>query len=312
MMMATVQPTTAQSVTGSSSLSDAGSLNRSITSSRTIPTTRAPEGGSRIPVFGDSRTESVTGLIAMDERGCTHSPHSWPNRLRQFLGPEQNDLIDAFRWRAGLADGPGLPLSDQVLYAESVGGAGTQTSDIFIQIGLNEGWSGPGLPTSRTVTTCMMPPLPGRSDQAVRSGLIGDPAAVTGEASTGRNRQTIEYLRYYAPLARIHLAGYPEIVPGWSADMCARVGEAYIFRPGTGNLVQTFRNLRSAQRSAAEQLGLDFIDLHAVTAGHSSCSPDPWLTGYIDGRGNQGLVPWHNTEFGHRVVAEELVRAIGR
>nr|WP_282452363.1 SGNH/GDSL hydrolase family protein [Corynebacterium meridianum] len=310
--MATVQPTTAQSVTGSSSLSDAGSLNRSITSSRTIPTTRAPEGGSRILVFGDSHTAGVTGLMAMDERGCIHSPHSWPNRLREFLGLEQNDLIDASCWGADLAEGPGLPLSDQVRHAESLGGIGTRTSDIFIQIGFNEGWSNPGLPMSRTATTCMVSPLLGCSDQAVGSGLIGDPVAVTGEAFTARIKQMIEYLRYYAPLARIHLVGYPEIVPGWSADMCARVGEAYIFRPGTGNLVQTFRNLRSAQRSAADQLGLDFIDLHAVTAGHSSCSPDPWLTGYIDGRGNQGLVPWHNTEFGHRVVAEEMVRAIGR
>ena len=262
-MVTIAQPTTAQRAAGSSGLFDAGSLNRSITPSRTIPTTRAPEGGSRIPVFGDSHTESVTGLMAMDERGCTHSPHSWPNRLRHFLGPEQNDLIDAFRWGAGLADGPGLPLSDQVLYAESVGGAGTRTSDIFIQIGFNEGWSGPGLPTSRTVTTCMMPPLPGRSDQAVRSGLIGDPAAVTGEASTGRNRQTIEYLRYYAPLARIHLAGYPEIVPDWSTDMCA----AWVRCTSSDRAREVWSRHSAIPLGAAISCGTTRVGLHRPSCG---------------------------------------------
>ncbi|MCK7677821.1 SGNH/GDSL hydrolase family protein [Corynebacterium sp. CCM 9186] len=308
----TVMPTIAQGLPGSSTSSDIGTLNKAVTSSWSHVDARAPEGGAEILVFGDSHTGGINGRVSTDERGCMHSDQSWPRKLRDSLGMVDGQFIDASCWGAILARGPGTTLADQVRYVESLGGLGPATSDIFIQLGYNEAWSRANLPMLPTAANCIIAPGLGCTDGAVQRGFITDPNVITPDEYAARIEQVVTYLRYYAPNSRIHLVGYTETVPENQDTVCIRIGRTNVQRPGTQNLAAIFHNLRSAQRGAADKLGLNFIDLTAITAGHDSCSADPWLTGIFDGSDNQGIGLWHPTPHGNWVAADAIRRAMGR
>ncbi|MEZ2190249.1 SGNH/GDSL hydrolase family protein [Corynebacterium sp. CCM 9204] len=305
-------PLTVQAQSGSLTGSDIGTAAKVVTSSLGHIDARAPEGGAEVLVFGDSHTAGINGRMSTDERGCMHSEQGWPVKLRDSLGMVDGQFIDASCWGAILQKGPGFTLADQVRYAEQLGGLGPSTADIFIQMGYNEAWSHANLPMLPTAVNCLVAPMFRCSDAAVRQGLVTDPAAVNTDEYVARTEQVIAYLRYYAPNSRIHLVGYSETVPENQDTVCVRIGRTNVQRPGTQNLARIFHNLRSAQRGAAERLGLDFIDLTAVTAGHDSCSADPWLTGLFDGSDNQGIGIWHPTPHGNHVAAETLRQTMGR
>lgn len=65
-------------------------------------------------------------------------------------------------------------------------------------------------------------------------------------------------------------------------------------------------NLESAIFEASEILDVQHADLREATAGHSSCSADPWANGVLDMRVNAVGGTWHPSPKGDEVTARLL------
>ncbi|MEZ2190247.1 SGNH/GDSL hydrolase family protein [Corynebacterium sp. CCM 9204] len=289
-----------------SSANDIGTWNRVTTSSQNRQDVRAPEGGARVLVFGDSHTGGVTAPMYADSRGCLHSSRSWPNQLREATGLAEADILDASCYGASLAAN-GVTLSDQVRYAESLGGLGPRTSDILIQLGSNDDWSRPGLTMFKSQKNCAADLIGSCGQRGIDRKRFIDPSAITPDAYVSRVEQVVDYLRYYAPQARIQLVSYTRLAPEYGRDMCLKVGPVNTVIPESWPIADSHRNLVVAQREAARRLNLGFVDVDAATAGHSSCAPDSWVTGTLDGSDQfRNFLVWHPTATANWVTADQV------
>lgn len=272
----------------------------------------AQPAGSRLVVFGDSHASGVNFMLYRDPRGCWMSKTSWPTRLAESMRVDSTpDFVDASCSGASINSG-GLHLSDQVRFAEGKGALGGRTEHILIQLGMNDTWGNRGS-IFESIGRCAIDVIQGCDMNAVAQGRMIDPATITADGYVARIRPVIDYLRYYAPRARITLVGYPWMTPADGRAVCVDLfgipggvtqprGEAYI---------QFFNRLDAAQRGAANTLGLGFADMRAATAGHGPCSRDPWVNGILDPRGGLLGGPWHGTPHGEVVMAGAVRNAIG-
>ncbi|MFW6772997.1 SGNH/GDSL hydrolase family protein [Nocardioides sp. CPCC 205120] len=112
----------------------------------------------------------------------------------------------------------------------------------------------------------------------------------------------IDVVRERAPQARVLVVGYPQVVPP-GTEGCEDL-------PVDGDVLGLARllnqELANAQQRAAEQAGVDYVDVFAATEGHALCSDDPWINGgdFVD------AAPYHPLPAGQRAVAAEVVAAL--
>lgn len=273
---------------------------------------QAQPSGSRVVVFGDSHTAGVNFMLYRDPRGCWMSHTSWPTRLAESLGLAGSPEFTDASCSGSSINSNGIHLSDQVRYAEERNAIGTRTEHILIQLGMNETWGGRG-PVFDTLAPCAVNVIQGCDLDAVEQGRMIDPAAVTPEAFAERIKPVTDYLRYYAPGARISLVGYPWLTPAEGRAVCIDVLgiPGGVTQPRAESYVQYFNRLDLAQRGAAKNLGLGFIDLRAATEGHGPCSADPWINGIADPRSGILNGPWHGTPRGEAIMAGAIRQAIG-
>lgn len=283
---------------------------RALTSSEGIADTRAPEGGARVVVFGDSHSSGTNAPFTADERGCLKGARSWPAQLQVRLGLPTGELIDASCNGASINSG-GLHLSDEVRHAESLGAIGPRTEEIIIQFGKNDHWGNPDISLRYSVINCLTDLVNGCGDRAIAAGTMQDPAAVTPEYYAQRMAPVIDYLRYYAPNATITLMGYQEYLPRTGGEICVRLGGVDIRKPDAWALVSFMERLEGAISGAAEILAVEHVDLRAATSGHSSCTADPWVNGVVDARVPALGMPWHPSVKGDAVTAGLLAERIG-
>ncbi|AZA13892.1 SGNH/GDSL hydrolase family protein [Corynebacterium choanae] len=280
-------------------------FNKSVSSSWHLLDRPAPTGGHKVLVFGDSMTGGTGFPVYTDSRGCMHSRTSWPAKLDAQLGGDA--VVDASCWGSGINSGLGIPFADQVRYAEQLGSLGPNTTDIVIQLGFNDAWSGGQSTLLHTAATCITSPaLCGEA--GVAQGRVINPADITAERMTAGLKPVVDYLRYYAPQATIHLMGYPAMVTPNDDVLCVSIFGAPTKVIGAPVFGQAFRNLQTAAERSAATLNLDFIDLQAATVGHESCSAEPWIYGAADPKAGIGGAVQHPNEQGNAVAAD-LVRS---
>ncbi|MGF6898141.1 lysophospholipase L1-like esterase [Nocardia sp. GAS34] len=102
---------------------------------------------------------------------------------------------------------------------------------VAIQFGMNDTWG-----TNKTMLWTSMGPCifnmhDGCEPEAAAQGRLPDFRAMTGQEYANRIQAVVDYIRYYAPQARIVLVGYPELFPAQSRVICSSV-------LGVGNIVQ--------------------------------------------------------------------------
>ena len=168
-------PATAQS-SGSSSTD----ITRALTSSGGVADSRAPEGGAKVVVFGDSHTSGTNAPFRTDERGCLKGANNWADQLQSQLGLGAGDLIDVSCSGASI-NSDGFHFSDEVRHAEARGAIGPNTTDIFVQLGKNDQWGLSNVNLLQSVQTCLTDVFAGCGDAAVAAGKMQDPNAVTAE-----------------------------------------------------------------------------------------------------------------------------------
>ncbi|MEU4343909.1 SGNH/GDSL hydrolase family protein [Nocardia sp. NPDC023852] len=274
---------------------------------------KSPAAGKALVALGDSYTANGIRLDG-DEKECRHGPAAWPIQLSQLMGVAgTSDFVDVSCPGASIQSQTAYNLLHEARLADAAGGFGPRTQVVAIQMGMNDTWG-----TSKTMMWTAMGPCifnlrDGCGLEAAEQGRSPDYRAVTGKEYADRIRAVVEYIRYYAPQARMVLVGYPELVPPGSEVLCANVlGVGAIIQNRGAAVVEYMDRLDRAQREAAAILGVDFFDSRAVTTGHGLCSDQPWVNGLFDPRADFVGMPFHASAQGDTAVAVGLHRWITR
>lgn len=286
-----------------------------------------PAPGRRLVVLGDSYTanppcdvvrvkctdENSTGLDA-----CLRGSTSWPVQLSALMGVAAADVENNSCSSATIDTGPetstgekvsgrdGFTLAQQTLEAARAGSFGPRTEAVAIQLGFNDAWPGDAAITADAmrVFTCAVDLVEGCDDNAVAEGRWPDFDAITGAAYADRVRKVVDYVKYYAPNARIMLVGYPEVAPEGATEWCFDIlGLARWVQPRARAMVEFWNRLQVAERDAAGILQIDFVDVKPSTAGHGLCAADPWFNNYLDPQSNTAGLPFHPSPRGDAAVA---------
>ncbi|MEV6278825.1 SGNH/GDSL hydrolase family protein [Nocardia sp. NPDC051832] len=278
----------------------------------------APAPGKSLVVLGDSFSANGDITAALENSDpaatpdCSHGPTSWPTQLAQRLGVWGTTEFADFSCRgASLVSGPGLTLAHQARKADAEGAFGAGTGTVLIQSGLNDTWGTNSMRLRQTLVDCVLQIHLSCGPEAAAEGRATDWRGISGELYTERIRPIVQYVRYYAPKARIILVGYPELARPGQQHLCVDVfGIGSIVQLRAGSAIELFDRIDAAQRTAAELLGVEFFDARAETAGHGLCSAQPWVAGLLDPRSELLGTPLHPTVHGDRVVAAALHRRI--
>lgn len=278
-----------------------------------VPATAAPAAGKTLVVLGDSFTANGFRWDADDEE-CLRGPSSWPTQLSQLMGvAATGDVVDASCSGASLDTGPGYTLVHEALVADELGAFGPRTRVIALQFGLNDEWGATQTTLWTSLLPCVFNLAEGCGPEAAEQGRITDYRGVSGARFAERMSAAVEYLRYYAPNARIVLVGYPELFPSGQDQACVNVlGVGRYVQPRGRAVVEYVDRIDAAQREAAALLGIEFFDSRALTAGHGLCSDQPWLNGILDPRADFTGLPFHPSAHGDAVIARGLFERFGR
>lgn len=291
-----------------------------------------PAAGRTLVVLGDSfaANPSCDGvLVKCDGNGndvagpaCLHRDTSWPVQLSALLGVAGTaDFENASCTNASIDSGPvtstgeelsgrdGYTLAQLAIKAAANGAFGPRTQVVAIQIGANDAWPRDTATTADAPAqlVCAFNIRQGCDIDAVAEGRWPDLDAVTGAAYADRIRKVVDYVKYYAPNAKIELVGYPELAPANSNEWCLSVlGLFRYVQPKAGAINEFWNRLDTAEREAARILSIGFVDTRAATAGHGLCAADPWLMGVLDPQVNLVGLPFHPSPRGDAAVAAAI------
>ncbi|MFE6860158.1 GDSL-type esterase/lipase family protein [Nocardia sp. NPDC057668] len=270
----------------------------------------AAGNGKSLVVMGDSNTANATWTTpdASPESGeCAHQPTSWPTQMGQRMGLRENDVADvscvgSYLYRHG-EDRYWTALT-QTRRAAEIGAFGTRTKAVLLQFGLNDIW-GENHKAQGELAPCLLNIERGCSTADVAANGT-PPKILTGQDYVDHLGSIVAYLRYYAPNARIILVGYQELHTPGDTAICTDILGVPMRIPRASAVTDVFESVQQAPKAGAAQLGIEFFDARAATAGHGLCSDDPWLTGvFTPGRDFLGQ-PGHPTLEGDAAVSAAL------
>lgn len=244
-----------------------------------------------VVVFGDSFTANHNDDIGP---ACGRSPTSWPSQLQRITG--KNIINEGC---SGSTLNGRYNIYDQAKKARQRGGLNAQTQAVLVQLGFNDFGGGTDL-----YTRCFTVGCPGSA--------ASFPRMTTGNYAS-RLRPLVDYVRYYAPNAKIAIVGYPDVF-GNRREVCTRVaGSGPVVIPNSTAAPAFMNKLQKVQQDAAKRLGAGFVNLQAATRGHDLCSTQPWVNGIFYPNPGIGdtLRVGHPTPVGDRVAAGTVKRTVG-
>lgn len=273
----------------------------------------AHPSGSELVVMGDSYTANGIRLDG-DSRDCNHGPTAWPIQLSRLLKIAGTpDFEDVSCSGASLQSRTAYDIVSEARIAAAAGAFGPRTKAVALQFGMNDTWGSSKTMLWTSMGPCVFNFRDGCGPEAAAQGRLADFRAMTGQAYADRIRNVVDYVRYYAPNARILLVGYPELFPPHSGTVCTSVlGVGNIIQDRGAGVVDYLDQLQQAQIEAAKLMDIEFLDVRAITAGHGLCSPQPWLNGFFDPRADFIGIPFHPSAQGDSVTAQALYRRISQ
>ncbi|APE37565.1 hypothetical protein BOX37_30620 [Nocardia mangyaensis] len=271
----------------------------------------APPVGATVVVLGDSFTATAPVLGHADD-GCTRSPSSWPNQLAHDTGLAGSPQFVDVSCNGGTIDtGNGWTLVHQARKASAQGAFGSDTRVVLIQVGLNDVW-GASTGTAFPSTDCLLNIVAGCGFDATEQHRLPDYRAVSGARYADRVRNVITFVRHYAADARVALVGYPEVFPSGQPTACMDLaGIGRIVQPRAEGYIAYLDRIQVAQRDAAHLLGIEFVDVRAITAGHGSCTNQPWVSGLDGATSLFDGAPIHPNTQGNGAVATQVRERFG-
>lgn len=213
--------------------------------------------------------------------GCLQSPNNWPRQMAAQTG------LDVADWSCTAQTSYSvLPRIDSAIQAGDLN-AGTQA--VFLAVGAND--FGP-FGIQQGSNPLDIPAM----NNAFSANMI----------AAGDN------IRAVAPNAQIFVAGVPEVTNGHGICVIQAIPNAPLGIPVPGELAED--TIRNMQRTGAQAAGMQFIDNHAMTRGHNTCSTNDsqrYVAGIIDFTSPAYTMSLHPTDLGHSALARNHAAALG-
>lgn len=270
------------------------------------PGASAAPAGDRYVSFGDSYT---AGPSYNPTGECPRLPYRWTAQLAQQWGVS-GSFHDSSCSGAALDSANMITFRTQLDEAAAAGALGADTAIVTLQLGGNEHYGRAGRSAAWSTGLCLVDFVDGCNDPSDPEAV--DVHDVTAQALAtrlvaGDSGNVVARIRGLAPNARIALVGYPTVLPD-TPSVCLPVNgiEYPDFQPRAQYAHAMFAAIESAQRGAAEQLGLEFWSLKEATVGHDMCQPlgVRWITRAGDFQDE--LLPFHPTNTGYHAQATAL------
>ncbi|RMI32751.1 SGNH/GDSL hydrolase family protein [Nocardia stercoris] len=265
--------------------------------------------GKKVVVLGDSYAahgDAVDAALTGQLSSCYHGASAWPSQLRGLLGLAGTDQVSDHSCPGAMIESTEhYTLLQEARDADAENAFGPQTQLVAIQLGMNDSWGVPG-GLAAAFQGCEYDLIEGCDAEAVAAGRTPDMSGVTGAAYAEKISKVVAYIKYYAPNAHIVLMGYPEMAAPGTEALCVDPLGLPVAQRHAGPVLEYYERIDQAKRDAAQQLGLEYFDTRAVTAGHGLCSPQPWVNGVLDPRADFTGAPFHPSAAGDLAVATAL------
>ncbi|MFI5781883.1 SGNH/GDSL hydrolase family protein [Nocardia sp. NPDC051570] len=276
-----------------------------------------PVEGKSFVAIGDSYSTNGNIIYSLGfgyggDQHCERSSTSWPNQLARKINVAADDLVDVSCLGADLVTPPHYTASYMAKQAAAAGAFGPRTRLVTIQLGQNDVWNSTNHQRMlESEVTCLTNFIQGCGPDAVAAGRAPDAAGINGGQYAAWVKPVVDYVKYYAPQAKIVFVGYPTIAERGDAKWCWDTPVGRMSQPNAGAMTQFLDKVDDAQRAAAAQLNVEFFDTRAVTAGHGACAADSWINGYFNPAGEFLGIPFHPTKQGDNVVSSGIKEQYG-
>ncbi|KAA0020134.1 SGNH/GDSL hydrolase family protein [Antrihabitans cavernicola] len=276
----------------------------------------APAGKSLVTI-GDSYSTNGNIIYSLGfgyggDTSCQRSETSWPKQLQHKMNLADNDVEDVACLGASLATPPHYTAEFMAKQAATAGAFGPRTKLVTIQLGQNDIWNSPFPQRALDAeVTCLTNFIQGCGPDAGVTGRAPDARGVSGSQYVNWIKPVVDYVKYYAPQAKIAIVGYPTIAERGNPQWCWDSPVGRITQPAAGAMTEFLDKVDDAQRAAASTLGVNFFDTRAATTGHGTCSPDSWINGYFVPTGEFLGIPFHPTIHGDDVVSGGIKAQFG-
>ena len=225
----------------------------------------------RYVAIGDSYTAGPSIPDSETDNGCSRSTNSYPDQVARSL--RVTELVDV---ACGGATTANATVPQRNSYGHNIAQLTAVDDDadlVTVSLGANDERL-----FGRLVNSCA---AAGRRTQAgspcAAANTVGGHDVLTASAARTRGRlaQLLRAVRAKAPHARVLAVGYPQL---------ARAGESCPQRvpwaPGDHAYVASVIDaLNAAVRGAAADVGVEYVDVAALSTGHVVCDPQPWVAG---------------------------------
>jgi lysophospholipase L1-like esterase len=261
---------------------------------------RSIAAGDRYVAIGDSYTAAyLTGETDPDSGACLRSLANYPRQVAERLelelvdascgGATSRDVLSPQEKEGGTEIPPqiGAVTADTDLVTISVGANDIDLYGIVIGTCVSLAASDPdGSPCTDLAE--------GAEDKGERNlAAVGDALA-----------RIVRTVAAKAPKARVILIGYPQTFP--PDEPCA---DLPIARGDVAFAYDAAREVTETLRSAADTMGIEYVDVWSATDGHDICARKPWIAGSEPERGD--AFAYHPFPEEQEVVADLLADALG-
>ncbi len=248
--------------------------------------------GKNVVLLGDSLMANPTFAVAEAIQGpgkaTANAPGEWrcprgESRLAASLQRESGAKVEDFACTGAVAYAPiegEKRLSKQIDTAINQGHLNGATTNVMIQIGMNDTWKAPGF------------------------------YPVQSENFVNEMRTQVDRIRAAAPNARVSFLSYPSLV-GNNGETCpVHINNAPPLVIPVGAVRAAVNSAHDWQRQSANATGADWINLEAETLGHDMCAPQEqrWVAGILDNSSDPYNITTHLTHRGNDEVAKVIAR----
>lgn len=269
-----------------------------------VPAPTSASGPYRYVGLGDSYT-AVSGTGPFSDDACFRSDDSYPDLLAKKLG------ITAFaNVSCGGASSENLTASQYPKggkNAPQLQAVSKKTTLVTLGMGLNDPVGPQGVSLSAAL---LLPCFAAEPTSPLCAPYIAATDAQLNEliAKVGVNLASdLQQIKdAAAPDARIVLVGYPRVLAKGKA--CS--SQLPLPKAAAARYRQAGALINDVMRSTAQQAGVDFLDVDALSVGHELCSKDPWVNGQTEVPGEAEA--FHPFPAYHVAVADALAALLAK
>ncbi|MFD7628831.1 SGNH/GDSL hydrolase family protein [Streptomyces sp. NPDC059851] len=262
----------------------------------------APAGTGKYVALGDSYAAGA-GVPAQSAGPCLRSDRNYGHLVAAALAPSSYtersctgakvSALTTPQTDAGtVVNGPQLDAvtPDTSLVTLTLGGNDMGTSDVgFVDV------------VAVCSTLALTDPL-----GAPCRDFYGDTLTRRLDSAAARLADGLRTVSTKAPSARVVVVGYPSVLPD---DPLKCLGKLPVTTGDLRFLRSVIGELNEKTAGAATAAGATYVDTLGPTRGHDACSSSPWIEGVLP---TSPAAPLHPNATGQRVVAEAVLRALGR